>query len=242
MRAHTLRSADDCAQIVRIGDAVQQDQEGIFALRLRVCEHLVHRGIGHRRDVGQQALMSGIDLIQPRAVHHLNDHTGLPGHADDVSRRAGQVALRHQQLFHRPSRAQRLPDGIAAAEQVLRISRLYGRKIAGVFRHSARPRRLVALLGIGKGAVVPGRGSAVVIPAAAGIIAGPVLLLRRAVHALRTGNAWRYAADPRAGAVHRIGAARRARPVLRSALSVPICAATAAASACVAHCCLQMLL
>ena len=120
-----LRRADDRAQVVGVGHAVQYDDERLLAALLRKGEHVVHALVVHRRHVGQHALMGRIDLIQAAAIHRLHHGAGVPGHADDVLRCAGQVALGHQQLLHRAAGFERLADGIASHQQVLVLLRIH---------------------------------------------------------------------------------------------------------------------
>ena len=62
--------------------------------------------------------MIRVHLIEPHALDLLHDHARVLRHAHDVARRAGKVALHHQQLFKRPTRAQRFPYGITPHQQV----------------------------------------------------------------------------------------------------------------------------
>ena len=145
MRADAFRRADDRAQVVRVGDAVQQHQQRFLAALRRALEHLVHRRVFNRGDIGDHPLMRRIDLIQPRPVDPLHHRAGLARQLHDVVRRARQVARRDQQLLHRPARAQRLSDGIAAAQQVAVLRQRLHRRRLGALGIAHR----VALLGIG---------------------------------------------------------------------------------------------
>ncbi len=73
--------------------------------------------------------MGRVNLVEPVAFHKLHHHARFPGHAHDIARRAGKVALGHQQFFQRRAAFERLADGVAAHEQVLRWLGLWRRVI-----------------------------------------------------------------------------------------------------------------
>lgn len=103
---------DDGAQVVGIGNPVQQNQEGRFAPLLGQGQHVLHRGVLIRRGKGQQPLMMGGDGIQAGLVHLLDGHMGFPGHVHDFPGGAGEVAPLHQQLFNVPASLQGLRMGL----------------------------------------------------------------------------------------------------------------------------------
>ena len=120
VRPGALAAADDGAEVVRVGHLIQHHDERFFAALPRPREDVLDGGVRPRRAEGQKPLMGGIDLVQPVALHELHHHARLPRHAHDVARRAGEIALGHQQLFQRRAALERLADGVAPHQQVLR--------------------------------------------------------------------------------------------------------------------------
>ena len=119
MRARAFRRPDDRAQIVGVGNAVQQDQEGLLFAGLRQLQHVFQRAvvIGGRK--GQHALMIVGNGVQTGAVHFLHGNVAFLGHLHDLPGGAAELAAGDQQLLDVASALERLPDGIAAAEQIL---------------------------------------------------------------------------------------------------------------------------
>ena len=87
MRARALRAADDRAEVMRVGHAVEDDEERRFAARLGQRQHVVHRLIRIRGNDGDQPLMAGRHRVQMRPVHFLHD---------DLSARAPSRRFRGQ--------------------------------------------------------------------------------------------------------------------------------------------------
>ena len=106
---------------MRVGHAVEDDEERRFAARLGQRQHVVHRLIRIRGNDGDQPLMAGRHRVQMRPVHFLHDDLLLARHRDDFAGGADEFALRDQQLLHVAPRLQRLADGIAADEQVAHL-------------------------------------------------------------------------------------------------------------------------
>ena len=121
---------------MRVGHAVENDEERLLAALLRQSQHVVHRLIrigGNDRD---QALMPRCHRIQMRTIHFLNDNLLLTRHRNDFTRRANQFALRNEQLLHVASRLECFADGVAAYEQIaLHLLFLRGRRRHGRTRH-----------------------------------------------------------------------------------------------------------
>ena len=96
MRARALRRADNRAQVVRVGNAVQHHQERGFAALLGQREHLLHRAVLVSRRERQHPLMVLGDRVQSGTVHLLHGYALFLGHGDDLTGRAAQIAARNQ--------------------------------------------------------------------------------------------------------------------------------------------------
>ena len=116
VRAHALGAADNRAQIVRVGDAVQQNQERVFALFLRFRQHRLDRAVLVRRRERHHALMVLRQLVQALMFHFLHRDVRFLRHLHDFARRAGQLALLHQQLFDITTRLERLTNRVASCQ------------------------------------------------------------------------------------------------------------------------------
>lgn len=99
MRARALASANNGPKVVGIGHLIQHHHQRLLAPFAGIGKNFFNARIGPRRAESQQALMGRINLVEPVALHKLHHHARFPGHAHDIARRAGKVALGHQQLF-----------------------------------------------------------------------------------------------------------------------------------------------
>ena len=80
MRAKEHRRADDGAQIVRIGDAVQCHQKWRFSGFRRRGQDFLHARICRRRSIGRSSPGAGIHGVQPSAFDFLHHYAALARH------------------------------------------------------------------------------------------------------------------------------------------------------------------
>ena len=217
---------------MRVGHAVEDDEERRFAARLGQRQHVVHRLIRIRGNDGDQPLMAGRHRVQMRPVHFLHDDLLLARHRDDFAGRADELALRDQQLLHVAPRLQRLADGVAANEQVARLFLLRSgrRHRAFAIRAALSVVRTLAIrtaLSVVRALAIPAALSvvrALAIPAALSVIR--TLAIRTAFAVVRAIpiraalSVIRTLAIPAALPVVRALAIRAALPVVR-ALAIP---------------------
>lgn len=116
MRTGGLRGTDDRAEVVRVLNAVADDDERRFAALLRDAENVVERDIFLCGGLRDDALMRAGDA-------HVVELAAVAGHGRYavLFRLSGDVcemrALSEEDLVHCASRAQGLEDGVAALDQ-----------------------------------------------------------------------------------------------------------------------------
>ena len=116
VRTGGLRGTDDRAEVVRVLDAVADDDERRFAALLRDAEDVVERDIFLRGGLRDNALMRAGDA-------HVIELAAVAGHGRYavLFRLGGDVcemrALSEEDLVYRASRAQSLEDSVAALDQ-----------------------------------------------------------------------------------------------------------------------------
>ena len=80
MGAGEIRRTDHRAEVMRILDAVEDEEERILVLLTGSVEHLLHAAVVECRKVGRYTLvarpLSG-DLIEALLLHEFRLHTGL---------------------------------------------------------------------------------------------------------------------------------------------------------------------
>lgn len=101
--AGNLGRADDGPQVVRVGDAVAQDDEGRFPPLPRQGENVVQLGVPGRGGNGDNPLVRarGAHAIQFAPVAFLHGHPLLARKLNDVAD-AGRAARRDKQLVQLP--------------------------------------------------------------------------------------------------------------------------------------------
>ena len=121
MHAGRIGRAQECTEVVRVLELVEQDEERRLSLRLRRLEDVLELGIGDGRDVGEHALMAVAagERLDLRALHVLHDDTALFGERRDLCHGALAVAARDPELVDAAARLQRLCHGIAPDEHVI---------------------------------------------------------------------------------------------------------------------------
>ena len=123
MRARALRRADDRAQVVRVGDLVADDDQGLFALFARDVQNVLHTDVfAHARE-RDDALMGvrathKVELALVRVHDH---HTGGAGGRGDVAERFVGLTLLNENFVDGRARAQRLDHGVAALNDAVRL-------------------------------------------------------------------------------------------------------------------------
>ena len=116
MRTGGLRGTDDRAEVVRVLDAVADDDERRFAALLCDAEDVVERDIFLCGGLRDDALMCAGDahVVELAAVAGHGRYAVLFCLSGDVCE---MRALSEEDLVHRASRAQGLEDGVAALDQ-----------------------------------------------------------------------------------------------------------------------------
>ena len=86
MHASRIRRAQQSAEVVRVLELIEQDEERGLALRLGCLQDVVELGIGHGRDIGEHALMTvtARERFDLRALHVLHDDAALLGKRCDL--------------------------------------------------------------------------------------------------------------------------------------------------------------
>ena len=127
MGSRQIRRTDNGAQIVRVFNIIQQDQERVFASLLCKLQHIFHLCIGISRRIGDHALMlsGSAKLIQTFLLHILNQSILLLRFTYNTLNRTILASVQDQELIDGLSGTERLQDGIAPLDYVL-ISILFG--------------------------------------------------------------------------------------------------------------------
>ena len=103
MRTHRLGGAQQRAQVLRILDHIEEQNQRRFATSLRQIEHVVDRDVGILADLGQNALMAVGDPIEHGPLYVLNRDRALLRQSNSIVEVAAFLhAFGHQQLIHFP--------------------------------------------------------------------------------------------------------------------------------------------
>ena len=117
--ARHFRRANDGPEVVRIGDAVAQNDERRFPPAGGQGQDVGNRSVPRRRRNGDNPLVRarGAHAVQLAAVTFLHRNPLFAGAVDDMPDRRRRPAGK-KQLVQLPAGAQRLPNGVFSLEQV----------------------------------------------------------------------------------------------------------------------------
>ena len=126
---------------MRVGQLVADDEQGRLALFLRGVQHIIDRGIVMGGDGSHNALMRarGAHVVELAAVDAHDDGAALLCHGGKAAKRTVRVAVGQKYLVDGAAAAQRLGDGVAALDHILRqrflrgLARLF--RLFGIFFH-----------------------------------------------------------------------------------------------------------
>ena len=127
VRAHAFSRADDCAEIVRIGNFIADDDERRFAFFFGGRQNVLHGAVFLYRAHGYNALM-GVGLahhvqLSPVCLHHDDALTSRLG--SNVSQRLVHFSLGNVNFINCAAGTERLNDSISAFYTVFRKSLLF---------------------------------------------------------------------------------------------------------------------
>ena len=120
MSAGRVGRADDRPEIVRVLDAVRNDEEG--RLLPRTCEQFLHLAVGTGRGKGGDSLVvdSGTEGVELLAGGVLHRDSRLLGHCDDPAEAAAALLLSDNQNFiDRPPASEQFDDRVAPCNNLI---------------------------------------------------------------------------------------------------------------------------
>ena len=120
MHARRVRRAQKCAEVVRILDLVEQQEERWLALFLGTREDVIERGVGDRRSIGDDALVAhvGRELVELLSLARPHGHALLACKREKRRERRLLRALRDENAIDAAPRLQRLENGVPADENL----------------------------------------------------------------------------------------------------------------------------
>ena len=121
--ARALGSAQNRAEIVRIGDLVAHDDERILAPPGGTLQNILDGGVLAHRRLRDDALVRarGAERIELAPVALGDDNAVFPRLGKNARKGAVGVAAGNKNFINRPPGADRLGDGVAPLDQILAI-------------------------------------------------------------------------------------------------------------------------
>ena len=129
MRARALRRADDRAKVMRVGDLVADDDQGVFAFFARDVQNILNTDIfahARERDDALMGVRAGHE-VELALVRVHDDHARGAGGRGDVAERLIGLALLDENFVDGRARAQRFDHGVAALDDAVGLRVLHAR-------------------------------------------------------------------------------------------------------------------
>ena len=121
MHTRRIRRAQECAQVLRVFDAVEQQQQRLLPACLRRRDDLLDGDVGDGRGIGENALMAhplgdcGIKLCPS---DHIHCDAVRPRKIAQFSHGPSVCSVRQQDTVDTAPRLDRLHDGMSSRKQV----------------------------------------------------------------------------------------------------------------------------
>ena len=121
MDAGRIGRAQQGAEVVRVFELVEQQQERRLALRLGACEDVFDFDVRHGCDKGQHALMAmaACQRLDFRTLHRLRQDAALLCECEQLLDVMRTIALRQQNLVDAAARFQRFRNGISTDKDII---------------------------------------------------------------------------------------------------------------------------
>ena len=121
MHPRCIRRAQECTEVLRILDTIEQEQERILSSLSRRCDDLLDCDVGNGCDVGEHALMAhalGHSGIQLGAVHDVQCDAVLTREIAQLAHTVSMQPICEQDAVDAAPRLDRLCDGVATGKDV----------------------------------------------------------------------------------------------------------------------------